>query len=375
MAQDTQQSRIVSLDQFRGYTVLGMFLVNFVGCYAAIKATLPTLCHHHNHFSYADSIMPQFFFAVGFAYRLTLLKRWESAGPRSAYWHAIKRNLSLILLGFVVHHLDGRYETWAKLEESGWSGFFHISFQRNFFQTLTHIGITSLWVMPVIASGPIRRISFALLSVIAFHLLSENGYYEWVMKRPGIDGGRLGFLTWTIPLIVGSLAYDAVVGRVKPPFLRLLAGGVFLMLLGYALSCFNRVAPTDGMLPMDDWKNLLVEPPFVPPARPDTVNIWTMSQRAGSVSYLTFGAGFSLAVYALFVLACDIGPLHIPLLRTLGTNALVGYVVHDLVNDAVKPFIPKDSPLWFIFIGFGISLLICYLFLRFLEKQRLYLKL
>ncbi len=65
-------TRIASLDQFRGYTVAGMFLVNFLGGYLAT----PLLLKHHNTFcSYADTIMPQFFFAVGFAFRLTFGRR------------------------------------------------------------------------------------------------------------------------------------------------------------------------------------------------------------------------------------------------------------------------------------------------------------
>ena len=52
------QNRIESLDQFRGYTVAGMFLVNYLsGFWAA-----PFVCHHHNTYcSYADTIMPAFF--------------------------------------------------------------------------------------------------------------------------------------------------------------------------------------------------------------------------------------------------------------------------------------------------------------------------
>src|SRR4051794_41872339 len=69
--------RIVSLDQFRGYTVAGMLLVNFLGAYKAVPALLK---HHNTYCSYADTIMPQFFFAVGFAYRLTFLRRLERQG-------------------------------------------------------------------------------------------------------------------------------------------------------------------------------------------------------------------------------------------------------------------------------------------------------
>jgi predicted acyltransferase len=41
--------RIASLDQFRGYTVAGMFLVNFVGGFEVIKASWPILKHHNNY--------------------------------------------------------------------------------------------------------------------------------------------------------------------------------------------------------------------------------------------------------------------------------------------------------------------------------------
>jgi hypothetical protein len=285
----------------------------------------------------------------------------------------VKRNLGLILVGFVVHQLDGRYESWARLEETGLRGVFATAFQRNFFQTLTHIGVTSLWALPVIAARPGWRIGYAVASGVAFHLLSMNGYYEWVLKRPGIDGGPLGFLTWTIPLIAGSLAFDALSPAGRLSVRRLLGGGVLLMLLGYGLACLNLVTPPNGVSGAASWTSYLIEPPFTPPSRP--INIWTISQRAGSVTYLAFGAGFAIAVFALFVVACDRGPLRIGIFRTFGTNALAGYILHEMVNRAVKPFVPRDSPLWFVILGFGVSLAICYLFLRYLEKQRLFLKL
>ena len=51
---------------------------------------VPAILKHHNTYcSYADTIMPQFFFAVGFAYRLTFLRRLHSAG----YWEAAAASL------------------------------------------------------------------------------------------------------------------------------------------------------------------------------------------------------------------------------------------------------------------------------------------
>ena len=369
-------ARLNSLDQFRGYTVLGMFVVNFLGSFAVVPAVLK---HHNTYCSYADTIMPQFFFAVGFAYRLTFLRRAAREGRAAAYGHAVKRCLGLLLVAFVVHHLDGRYGTWAALRDKGLGGFLATAFQREFFQTLTHIAVTSLWILPVIAARPAWRVAWAVGSAALFYGLSASWYYDWVMHRPGIDGGPLGFLTWTIPTIAGTLAYDAMApflvresaAPARPPIGRLLAAGALLMLLAYGLSCLNRVTPPNDT--PESTSGVLVEPPFVPPSRP--VNIWTMSQRAGSVTYLTFGAGFSLALYALFVAACDVGTFSLGVFRTLGTNALAGYVLHDLVNNAIEPLAPKDSPGWYVTAMLGLSIGICYLILRYLEKNRIFLKL
>src|SRR5208283_2501206 len=77
-AHQSVKSRIVSLDQFRGYTVAGMLLVNFIGEFQAVGAIWK---HHNTYCSYADTIMPQFFFAVGFALRLTFLRRLKIPDP------------------------------------------------------------------------------------------------------------------------------------------------------------------------------------------------------------------------------------------------------------------------------------------------------
>src|SRR5688572_10330789 len=131
--------RIASLDQFRGYTVLGMFAVNFLGNFAAIPEILK---HHADHVTYADTIMPGFFFAAGFSYRLTFLRRLVSGvPPGTARIAALRRSLGLILIGIIVYHLDGRARTWAELESLGLRGFLAQAFQRDPFQALVHIGV------------------------------------------------------------------------------------------------------------------------------------------------------------------------------------------------------------------------------------------
>jgi hypothetical protein len=238
------------------------------------------------------------------------------------------------------------------------------AFRRELFQTLVHIAIASIWVLPAIAAGPGPRVAF-LLGSAGLHLgLSSWFYLDWAWKTPVIDGGPLGFLTWSIPLLVGSLAYDAIAGQdedgPRPVIGKLLGWSCALMIAGYAISCAGgRWAP----------------PPFVPPPESHRVDLWTMSQRTGSVSYLTFAAGFSLAVYALFVLACDRGHFRIGVFRTFGVNALAAYIIHPMVADAVKPYVPRDAPLWYVAAGFALYFAICTVFIRYLEKNQIFLKL
>src|SRR5262245_14662265 len=118
--QEPLRPRIASLDQFRGYTVAGMFLVNFIGGFDVIKAYFPVLRHHNTYCSYADTIMPQFFFAVGYSYRMALLRRKEQLGAWAAYSHGLQRSLGLILVGLVVYHLDGGAQSWSQLRALGW---------------------------------------------------------------------------------------------------------------------------------------------------------------------------------------------------------------------------------------------------------------
>lgn len=374
--------RIASLDQFRGYTVLGMLLVNFVGAFQVVPGVLK---HNHSYCSYADTIMPGFFFAVGFAYRLTFLRRWKSHGAWSAIGHVTRRSLGLILLGAVVYHLDGRYESWSEMEQLGVWGVLGSSWKRSLFQTLTHIGVTSLWVLPVIGGPAWLRILFALASGTIHWLLSFGwstwSNYVWVHTEPrGIDGGPLGFLTWTIPLLAGSLACDAMaklsepasgVQAVTPTALRFFLWGFVIMVTAYLLSCLVIKPFRWGDDVGWEWGPL----PFVhvPPHPPN--NLMTMSQRAGSVTYLLFGAGFSLALYGLFVVLSDGRGWQVGIFRTFGSNALAAYLIHDVVDNAIKPFTPKDSPAWYVAGMFALFLGICWVFVRYLEKRQIYLRL
>ena len=46
-----------------------------------------------------------------------------------------------------------------------------------------------------------------------------------------------------------------------------------------------------------------------------------------------------------------------------------------MVAGAVKPYVPGDSPLWYVLAGFLLYFGICYLLIRYLEKNEIFLRL
>ncbi|MCC6794992.1 MAG: DUF1624 domain-containing protein [Candidatus Hydrogenedentes bacterium] len=368
-------ARLASLDQFRGYTVAGMFLVNFLGGYAAIRHYAPLLCHHNTYCSYADTIMPQFFFAVGVSFRLTFLRRVEKDGRGPAILHAFKRNIGLMLVGLAVYGIVGGEMSWAQISEAGLWGYITQHLSWSFIQTLVHIALTSIWVLPVIGAAPMVRVVFLTASGLAHLLISQVWYFNWNEHTGGtIDGGPLGFMTWTIPLLVGSLAYDTLAARGSKGAIRpFLIWSAVLMLLGYAFACMNAVH--NAMLGnvsggVQAW---LAPPPFVAPTLP--IDLWTMDQHSGSISYMTFSAGFSLLVLVFFIWLADLRNVQVGMFRTLGVNALAGYIIHGMTGEAIGPLVPEDAPLVMALLNFALFFWLTWLFLRHLEKHKLFLRL
>ncbi len=329
--------RLLSLDQFRGFAVAAMFVVNFLGGYSAT----PSLLRHHNTWcSLADLVMPCFFFAAGMALRLVVLREAERRGRPAALRRSARRALALILLGFLWYG-PAKWHSWNAVTSASAGELLRGVFLTNAFQTLTHLGFTCLWVLPVIACSARTRIAWAAGSAALHGLLSYWFWYETLQRWRVIDGGPLGFLTWTLPLIAGSVAFDALrpdrrvgglpAARPAGPVAGFLVSAVLLMAAGYGLACF-----TAG--------GVMAAPPLIPPWHP--VDLWTMSQRAGSVSYLTFSTGAALALFAWFRGWCDLRGKSLTLFSDLGRNALAAYLLHMVMMGVTERIGPDDAPLW-----------------------------
>jgi hypothetical protein len=200
------------------------------------------------------------------------------------------------------------------------------------------------------------------------------------------------------------------------------------MLLGYALSClgaagpgalnpvcyngtriffwggFGDEVPCTGV-PTVGGSRWLVQPPFaLPDPDANVVTMWTMTQRAGSVTYHVFAAGTSAAFFALFLLACEAGArapawwpavaapardvlgvhraddgrlrLRWHVAEVFGENALALYLLSDPLGDHISDMVPDDSPNWyFILWGEGLYFAVAYVAAAYLRKHKLFLRL
>lgn len=361
------------MDQFRGYSVAGMFVVNFLAGLTVIPSILK---HNNTHFSLADSVMPSFLFAAGFSYRLTMLRR------SSPYGHAVRRSLALILISAVFFGLDGAFSSWEQMTAENVREYLASVLKARLWNVLAIIGAVQLLVLPVITASGWVRLAAMVVLMVGHGILSHSFNYEFVYGRPNWmdawwgaaktrawDGGFFGLMMWAVPLLAGTLAYDVL--QRPAPVRRLLAGGAILMVLGYGLSCLATRFDVDAS--GIKW----AEPPFVtpPPAEERTPNYWMMDKRVVTVSFTLFATGFASALYGLFVLVCDRGGLESSLFRMLGQNPLVAYLLHYPIGKSIRALVPKDAPLWWCLVGFAVFFLITALFVAYLDRRKLYVRL
>ncbi len=304
MTHSGQPTRLCSVDQLRGYTIVGMITVNFLGEFDAVPWMLK---HHREGYSYADTIAPLFLFIVGIGFRLSFLRRVQKEGIWNARWIAARRYIVLTLIGIVVY---GPFD---------W---------RDWWDALVDIGFAGLLALPFIdRSAPVRA-GAAVFYLLLFQAIFSLTPYGPYLREHSYDGGPLGPLSWVFSLLLGTLVYDWLAdGKPGETLRKALMWGVGLSLLGWIFRM--------------EW--------------PGMKTFWPFSQYYMTLPYTLYSTGLAFLVFAFFYGVCDQGGIRFPHLTVFGLNPLVIYIFHILLLDAHEHLLSSASPpSWFlpVFAGF-----------------------
>ena len=319
---DTVNKRKLSIDQFRGFAIFGMIMVNYLNHFKVIPETFK---HPHYGMTFANTIAPFFLVAVGMGFRISFVRMTERSGYRQAILHSVKRYLILIFIGIVLYGPDFKTDIWDALVDIGFSG---------------------LLALPFILMSRTTRVvaAFAYLAIYQLIFIYE-GYGEWTMAN-SIDGGPLGPLSWVSILLFGTVLYDFLAESSSKDFIRnTLLFGIVLTSAGYALS--------------------LLQP----------AEYWQFSQRSMSIAYPVLASGIGFLVFLGFYLLNDVYRVELPHLTVLGVNPLLIYILQCVLIGMYGSYLPSDAPLWQALSGFLVIYALCYLVAHYLWRNKIVVKL
>ena len=287
--------RIASMDQLRGYAIFGMILVNYLGHFDFMP---PILHHHRDTASYADTIAPLFMFVVGMGFRLSLQRRIEKKGLAAARWDALKRYLTLFLVGVAFYGPNMRIDWWDALVDIALAGVLSLPFIDKKVSTRVVVAFVYLGIFTFLMhyTGP--------GSHFAYNGREFAGYGEW-LRHNSMNGGPLGPISHAFILLFGTIAYDLLATRDTSKILKWSA--ICTVGLCAASWVAYKLTPVD----------------YAPYA--EYGKWWSYSHRWAAAPSQLLHTGLAFLAFMLFFVTCDLMLIKIPTLTDVGENPLVIY--------------------------------------------------
>ena len=390
-----------------------MFVVNFLGGYAITHYGLK---HNDRFFTWADSIMPSFMFACGFSYRLSVLRRLPLKGAFATYFGVVRRSLGLVLVSLAMYGLGNEFKSWSEVNPESVKRFIARGRQGRPVgsaghhrddpdsadprrrQELSHASCRD--DRPL---GAAYRDQLVVQRVVRVRQADLDGRVLFGLEgRRAWDGGCFGLISWAVPMVAGTLVYDVVMAKgAARSIAPLLASGVVLMTVGYGLSCLSRLydvregahvaalefGPALCRLPRAASVRERQRPTAQRPARRTAVHA-DRRDRSAVDQLLDDGQTHAVAVVHA---VCDrvwhraVCRVHRLVRPGRNRRPAVSHVRHQLrwpptpsimrSRMLVHQAVPKDAPFWPVFGGFLVFFLITWMMVRFLEKNKIYLRL
>lgn len=282
--------RILSIDAFRGITILVMIFVNELAGVHDIPQWMKHMPRDADAMSFVDVVFPGFLFIVGMSIPFAINQRLKKgAGFIQLQQHILFRTLGLLVLGFFMVNAEGDYDEKAMgISINLWSILFFTAViliskvyrtsNKILIYILRTVGFITLIILAFIYRGKdgghitprwwgiLGLIGWAYLySCIFYQLFSGNKYLLTVMiavcvifyaigKLPAIEhsgwswmSARKGDAAHTSIVLCGIIVSLLFFDRAKPVaenirFLDAIAFAVFLFVAGYLLRPYFQIS-------------------------------------------------------------------------------------------------------------------------------------
>jgi predicted acyltransferase len=311
-------SRVEYLDQFRGFTVCLMILVNILAGFDTVPSWLKHATKPGS-VNLPDFVIPSFLFIMGVTLDISFARSRAVRGTGRTVRRFLLRGLALIAFGVLGSLLLSHnvVKEWGVLET---------------------LGVAGLAALPFMFLPPDWRPAAAALPVLGYEAIAHSGFRGWLaVHDEGHLGGIPGGLAWAGVVLLGTYA-GSLVGKGNNRGLRAYCATLGMMAIASGL-VLSRSIP-------------LYKPTVTP-------------------SYLLLVTGAA----ALALLLFSVLDLRFLPFKVFGVNALAIFMLHGIVLVTVMSHVPSTSPLPLILLVLVGVYGLCGLVAAILYRYRVYVRL
>ena len=367
---DNTNNRLESLDALRGFDMF--WIMGGAGIFTGLSkltgwGVLETWDKQLSHvpwdgFAFYDMIFPLFLFMAGISFPFSIQKFYSKGGTKTnQYKKIIKRGLLLVLLGFIYNGiLKFEFENFRYASVLGRIGLAWMFAALIFINTKTISRVIwcfglliSYWLVTVFISAPDypdagRFTAEGNIACYIDRILLPGKLYGKIFDPEGL----LGIVPAISTALLGMLTGEFV--SVKKESLTGMKMVGYMTIAGAALAIIGQI-----------W-NIFY---------PFNKALW-------SSSFVCFAGGLSILLFALFYLVVDVWGYRRPLFffKVIGMNSITIYLAVRIIGFAqISKFffggiISLFPETWSGFLNPVANVAIAWLFLYFLYKQKIFLK-
>lgn len=317
-----QRLRILSIDIFKGLTVLLMVFVNSIQLFNNIPAWTK---HAGNYgLTYVDLVAPFFVFMLALTFNISYKRRVQKEGNNKARLRYIRRFLIFIGIGLIL-------TMYADVNE------FHFRWG-----TLQVLGTSGLMILPLLDLKPYLKLIFAIVFM---------GFHQFLLFTPinlliydSIEGGILGIFSWGSMMILSSFLAEGLDKERKYIKKYFLFGGFISLIIGIG-SAF----------------------------------LLGISRAYISTPYILISVGTASILYYFLYYVYEIWGVNYSfvtkekIFSAIGKNAFLSYLIHIVIVYVVYSIFPFDTPSIIIFPFAVLHAVSIWIIVYYLNKMRIFI--